>query len=538
MTLGGTEEVVLKLEAETAELPIGANKASIIATAQDGTRALLPTALSLTGEVSSTSIAPAPDALIIPVVGHVGGYRSQWQSDVRVANTGATPVTYALRFTPTDTDGTAATSSSTFDVQPGETVALDDVVQSWFGVLSGTGSLELRAITDADEDSGATPMASTVVSSRTYTTSGSGTTFPEGTYGQFVPAIPRGEFVSKSGDSADVLTLLQIAQSSRFRTNLGLVEGSGEPATARVRVYDKSGGKLTELSVPLQPGEQKQLNGFLEQRGIAADDARVDVDATSGSGRITAYASVIDNVTSDPIFVSPVRRRNAAARLVIPGIADLDGAAARWTSDVRIFNPGAAAAQATLTFTPQDSSQTPATGSVTIAPGTTRTLDSIVRTFFGRTNAGGALTIAAADGQSLIASARTYATQGAGTYGQFIPALNAADGAGRDGRTLQFVQVEESENFRSNLGVMETAGAPATVEVTARRERSDELRTLTLTLRPNEFVQLNSVLRQMGLPKTYNARLAVRVTAGDGKIAAYVSMIDNRTQDPTYIPAQ
>jgi len=36
----------------------------------------------------------------------------------------------------------------------------------------------------------------------------------------------------------------------------------------------------------------------------------------------------------------------------------------------------------------------------------------------------------------------------------------------------------------------------------------------------------------------YNGRVSVRVIDGTGKVAAYGSVIDNRTQDPTYVPAE
>jgi hypothetical protein len=35
-----------------------------------------------------------------------------------------------------------------------------------------------------------------------------------------------------------------------------------------------------------------------------------------------------------------------------------------------------------------------------------------------------------------------------------------------------------------------------------------------------------------------SARMIVEVTSGAGRVTAYGSVIDNRTQDPTYVPAQ
>jgi hypothetical protein len=57
-------------------------------------------------------------------------------------------------------------------------------------------------------------------------------------------------------------------------------------------------------------------------------------------------------------------------------------------------------------------------------------------------------------------------------------------------------------------------------------------------LQANEFRQINSLLRSVGLADTYNARVSVRAIEGEGKVTAYASVIDMLTNDPTYVPAQ
>jgi hypothetical protein len=56
-----------------------------------------------------------------------------------------------------------------------------------------------------------------------------------------------------------------------------------------------------------------------------------------------------------------------------------------------------------------------------------------------------------------------------------------------------------------------------------------------VNLQPNEFRQMNSLLRSMGLDDAYNATLTIRTIAGPGHTMAYGSVIDNQTQDPTYV---
>jgi hypothetical protein len=56
-------------------------------------------------------------------------------------------------------------------------------------------------------------------------------------------------------------------------------------------------------------------------------------------------------------------------------------------------------------------------------------------------------------------------------------------------------------------------------------------------LAANEFRQF-SLIRDLGLGNAYNARIAVRVIDGTGRVTAYGSVIDETTNDPTYVPAQ
>jgi hypothetical protein len=57
-----------------------------------------------------------------------------------------------------------------------------------------------------------------------------------------------------------------------------------------------------------------------------------------------------------------------------------------------------------------------------------------------------------------------------------------------------------------------------------------------ITLAPNEFRQFS--LDSFGLGTLYNARVTVKVIGGTGKVTAYGSVIDQQTQDPTYVLAQ
>jgi len=548
--------VTLDVSANPADLPNGTFTGTVIVTitqvgaGKTGSQATgaktvpVPISINLVTPVTTgPATSPQASSLIIPSVGHLDGVNSHWQSDIRVTNTSTDKQKYQLIFTPQGDDGSRNVKTTTIDVAGGDTTALDDIVRNWYGIGSlgdsANGVLEIRPLTGSlkglgsNDTSGA--KATAVASSRTYNVSGNGT------LGQYIPAIPFASFIGRSIDPkvlASVLSLQQVAQSDAFRTNLGVVEASGQPATVLLSIFDNTGLKLKDLSLDLKGGEQRQMNGFLAANNIALTDGRIEVKVTNGNGKVTAYASVIDNKTGDPLLVSGVPlSATSNNKYVLPGVADLNNGLASWRTDMRIFNNSTTPQAATLLFYPQNNGGQPSTKDVNINPGEVRTLDNVLQTLFGQTNVGGAMHITTPGNSSLVVTGRTYNQTPDGTFGQFINAVTPFDAVGKADRSLQILQVEDSVRYRTNLGLAEVSGREANVEITVFLPDSKVSPKLSFTLQPNEFRQLG-IIRDLGLGNIYNARISVRVTDGDGRVTAYGSVIDMTTQDPTYVPAQ
>jgi hypothetical protein len=442
---------------------------------------------------------------------------------------------YLLSFTPTLSDGTKTGQQATIQVDAGNTIALNDILKNFYGFATATdsmtGVLEIRPLTNSG--SGAT-----FASSRTYATTAIGT------LGQFVPAIPYSAFVGRGKDPNKPikLSLQQVAQSAAFRTNIGLVEASGEPASGTITVLGDSNQQIAQFPFSLKPGEQMQFG--LGSKGISnLPDGRVEVAVTSPTGRVTAYASVLDNRTQDPLLVFPVNTTEIAPakRYVLPGVGDFDLGIAHWKSDVRIFNASDSPAPATLTYVPQGRPDLPRTTTISLQPNEVRVIDNFIATLFPSTATAGSLVVTTPGASSLVVTARTYTDTGSGTFGQFIPAVKSTDGIGGGDRPLQVLQAEESERFHTNLGIFELTGNPVTVEVTAYVPDSRvTVKTGPITLAGNEFRQFGSALHTLlGYSgNVYNARMTVKVIGGTGRVSAYGSLIDNTSLDPTYVPAQ
>jgi hypothetical protein len=544
----GPDGVTLTITSDPTTLNLGSNAAALAVTygasGKKGTNAVsssVPVNVSLVTPVSPTGKnTPLPNSLIIPAVAHAqGANSSMFQSDVRIANVSATVQKYQLFFTLSGTDGTKSGQTTTIQIDPGTQMALDDILTSFFGAGSdGTGAagvLEIRPLTTTSTSSvtSGTVSVQTVASSKTYNVT------TNGTFGQFIPAIPFSQFIAKAADGAakTLLSLQQIAQSSSYRTNFGLLEASGEPADVLVHIFDNGGHELASLPMSLQAGEHKQLNGFLATNGITVGDGRIEVEVTSSTGKVSAYASVVDNLTNDPLLVIPVLKGALTAqRYTIPGVADLNNGFASWRSDLRIFNPNAAAADVTLAYYPQGGASAPQAVTLSVGAGEVKAIDNALQTLYSLTNSGGALVVSTASNSNLTVTARTYNQTSTGTYGQFIPAVTPAESVGNGERALQLLQLESSSAYRTNLGLVETTGSPVTFDITVVPEGSKVSAKLTMELAANEFRQIS--LADFALGTMYNARVTVKVTGGSGRITAYGSVIDQITQDPTYVPAQ
>lgn len=537
---------------DTSQLDIGSTQGSVTlnrlpAAAKVGTFGdppapiTVPVSVSVVAPVSPTpKTANAPlNTLLIPAIAHADGIGTRFVSDVRLTNTSAQPINYQLTYTPSNTDGTQSGKQANITVSAGDTKALNDIVKDWYGSGTqgepGLGSLEIRPLNTAGKDTVSVSFVS-VAASRTYSVTSLGT------FGQFIPALPLANFLGKSDLSK--ISLQQVSQSSAaggFRTNLGFVEGSGQPVNFVATLFDDAGAKIAERAYSLQPFESQQikLDNFFNATGITLPnlaDGRVEVKVTSDTGRVTAYASVLDNTTTDPLLVFPVDpSKILSSRFVVPGVAEFDSSFSNFHTDMRIYNGGSTAVDVTLAFT---GASVP-NQVKTVGAGQTLAIDNVLPTLWNITGGGSVVATTASDSQ-LVVTARTFSRDkvNGGTFGQFIPGVTAADAVGNGDRTLQIVQLEESPAFRTNLGLVEVTGNSATVELQAFTPDSKIAAKATIPLAGGQYLQQGQIFKSLGFSNVYNGRISARVVGGTGRVAAYGSVIDNRTTDPTYVPSQ
>src|SRR4029078_820927 len=103
-------------------------------------------------------------------------------------------------------------------------------------------------------------------------------------------------------------------------------------ASLLVTGFGSDGAQLFALPLDLQAHEPPQLSASPSAQNLSTlNDGRLQVQVTGGDGRVTAYASLIDNRSGDPLLISGIPLAAATAtRYVLPGVADISNGLANW----------------------------------------------------------------------------------------------------------------------------------------------------------------------------------------------------------------
>ena len=264
---------------------------------------LRPVAASPLEPLDSRTLATAGETLFIPAAAMAtGAAGTNWRTDLELVNAGSTQASYTIALLKRDTDNSNPQTRS-FTLEPGRAVRYANVISSLFGT-SGAAALRISVTS-----------GSLLASSRTYNLMAQGNplNLPAGaTFGQFVPA-----FAASAATTPNEATyLIQLTHSPNpftnqkqgFRTNIGYVNTTNTPLTLTVDLYNANGTKLGSFTDSLPPYGYKQVDKAFERvTSQPVTDGYAVLRTSTPNTAFLAYASVIDNITGDPVFVSPQR---------------------------------------------------------------------------------------------------------------------------------------------------------------------------------------------------------------------------------------
>jgi hypothetical protein len=215
-------------------------------------------------------------------------------------------------------------------------------------------------------------------------------------------------------------------------------------------------------------------------------------------------------------------------------------------TDLDIVNIGPERASVQMIYYREDESSIEK--DITLEPDQTRTFANVAADFFNAPDSLGHIVITPRD-SSLAITSRTYLIASTGTFATGVPSI-PLDVALRLGQSQVVGGVEiasrstilakKGGTYRTNVGLVETAGSPLTVRMTvfyadARAKSLGPLTTLTFDLRAHEsrlVSNLSTLLYAFSRGADMrNVQLQFDVISGEGAVVIYTSSVENATGD-------
>ena len=269
-----------------------------------------------------------------------------------------------------------------FTLGPRESRAFDDIVDETFGAPDTAGGVEFDHAGSAGQ---------LVVTSRLFSTA------PTPTVGMFIPGLDNSE-----AHTVTVLTSIRNrGPDAGFRTNVGVFNPEDAAVTVTFSIFDANGAAVgVPVTRPLGGHSGLQVSRIFDVAGapdFVTDNAVIVVSAT---GEVFSYAAVIDNATTDPIFV--VGAQDQPPQPITPGASATPtntppGPTATRTPSqpgpTATRTPTPTAPTPTLTLTPPVATATPTppapTPTFTPTPGAPTIVNLVVRQFEWEFNGAG-----------------------------------------------------------------------------------------------------------------------------------------------------
>jgi hypothetical protein len=223
----------------------------------------------------------------VPAAARAGGVGdSFFVTDIDVNNAGDGVATYKVLWLPRDTDNSSPVMSDEVTLGAGETARWKDVLGTVFGVPDGTDAVGAVAFISDSED--------LLFFSRTFNQS------DDGTFGQAIPGLASADLIQAN----EMKRILFFTETPDFRSNIGILNGTGSPMTIKWRRYTADGMMVDESMADLPAWGNVQLNGVFGGEA-PVEGGYIDVWTETDGAAFAAYGSVLDNMTSDPTTVLP-----------------------------------------------------------------------------------------------------------------------------------------------------------------------------------------------------------------------------------------
>ncbi len=495
--------------------------------------------------VVDTAKPPSDDSAIPPLlpnelaffltgVGHVtGGGGVVFISDVTIGNAvdQFSIGNVSLFFTPRDGSTANAKKSAIPSLLPNQSVSLADVVKNVYDNDQTVGSMQIRASALANVS-----VAASIFNSND----------PRGTFGTAIPVLRSDRSIS----SGQKLFLPGLIQDATHRTNFYLQETTGGTVSFRTDFLNANGSIIGSRNDAVSSFQMLQVVNPAPQGTVTAI-----ITHTGGDGSLGGYATPLDAVSGDTWAVTDWNvafGSSATGEVLIPIAGSVAGANETFfRTDVAGTNIGTGSATVRFTYRPSDAAEV--VRSVSLSPNQSFVSEDIVRTFFNvNGDSLGYILVRPLSGSFTVTS-RTYTTVPGttATFGTAVPALPLASGlklgdkkviGGLDDSSFDTISGRTPATFRTNVGLVETSGAPVTVRITllladGRSLAGGPIASKDYAVGARQLLRINGITGNiLGADRAdygdiRNFQLKFEVVGGSGRVAVTTSSTDNGTGD-------
>jgi subtilisin-like proprotein convertase family protein len=259
--------------------------------------------------------------------------------------------------------------------------------------------------------------------------------------------------------------------------------------------------------------------------GLALDTANAVAESDENDNTCWTQLQVGSNVVI-PAFVT---------RWLVPAAASAPGfGTSNWKTQISVVNPLNDTRSASLYFVANGAPWPGVllSGPITISPTNRVFFDDVLASL----NPVAGLLYVVLDQAGPVASSRTYNLESGGaTFGQGIPAIPFEGIAAPETVVLPLVHTDPGK-FHTNLGIVHAASGNLQVQVQVFNAAGSMIGTKNYS-QSAAWRQINDLFDDMGLGSQvlYGGWLRVTRTSGSGFWTCYASVVDDRTNDPTYV---
>ena len=426
-----------------------------------------------------------------------GPYGSVWFTDLELQNSGDASALVQVDLLLENQDNSSpATAVTTVDV--GSSVRVVDPLQALFGLSFGFGALRI------------TPIAGSVlVSGRVYNDGGG-----VGTYGLIMPGRQAGDAVQVF----DAAYLLELAHNFFVtRTTFGILNTSGNATLVAIDVFAPDSSYLGGGTVTLQPYEMAQVP-WGDLVVVHADAAYAVVQTATEGGEFLAYATVVSDGSGDAWTVLGQVMEGDPEPLYVPYAAHFDKGGFMWTSNLEILGMELSNSF-TIDLLPSDSDNTnPVSLSFDLPLQSSIRLTDVLSSFAFSGTA--ALRVTPTSG-SILASSSSRVDDSSGFVAHRVP-LCAASRALTHGQVGSLMQLTQSADFLTNIGLVNTTAEPISVVIDVYSAYGAWRATHTVDLAPLSHHELANPFREDFM----EGFALVRTETPSGAFCAYARVLD------------